>query len=128
MTERIKLDIEREVYYNLRYMGMRFSEQTTDALNRFLFDGLSPGGHLEAMFAYDFERALYNADSANKQSFWGLAMWIRECAPRDCQGSYEAVKWWCVNKPARDAYYKECEQKYMWNELKNTAKQAEQDW
>jgi hypothetical protein len=116
--DRIKLDLEREVYDNLRYMGMRFSEQTTDALNRFLFDGLPPGGHLEAMFAYDFERALYNADMANKQTFWALAMWIRECAPRECQGSYMAVGNWCLDKEARDAYYKECEQKYMWNQLK----------
>jgi len=126
----MKLDFETEVYENLRYMGMRFSEQTTEALNRFLFDGLPPGGHLEAMFAYDFERALYNADSANKQTYWGLAMWIRECAPRECQGSYEAVQWWCSSdaREARDSYYKECEQKYMWNELKNTTEQAEQDW
>ena len=116
----MKLDFETEVYENLRYMGMRFSVQTTEALNRFLFDGLSPGGHLEAMFAHDMERALYNADSANKQTFWGLAMWIRDCAPSACQGSYEAVQWWCVNKEARDAYYKECEQKYMWNQLKET--------
>lgn len=116
--DRIKLNFEREVYDNLRYMGMRFSEQTTDALNRFLFDGLPPGGHLEAMFAYDFERALYNADSANKQSFWGLAMWISECAPKQAQGSYKAVADWCLNAEARAEYYKKCEQKYMWNQLR----------
>lgn len=117
--QRIQLNFEREVYDNLRYMGMRFSEQTTDSLNRFLFDGLPPGGHLEAMFAYDFERALYNADMANKQSFWALAMWIRECAPPESQGSYKAVADWCLDESARAEYYKQCEQKYMWNQLKS---------
>jgi len=117
--ERVKLDLDREVHYNLKYMGMRFSQETTDALNRFLFDGLPPGGHLEAMFAYDFERALYNADTHNRTVFWGIAMWIRDHAPAESQGSYTNVNIWCTDDmaPVREAFRVECEKKSMWQTL-----------
>lgn len=88
-------DFEQEVYYKLKYMGMRFSVQTNESLNNYFFKGLMPGGHLEAMLAHDLERALYNADTANRQSYWGLAMWIRECAPEGSHGSYGAIEDWC---------------------------------
>lgn len=107
-------DFEQEVYYKLKYMGMRFSVQTNEALNLYFFHGLKPGGHLEAQLAHDLERALYNADSANKQSFWGLAMWIRECAPEGSHGSYEAVEAWCKNEDDRRSRWA------TWYELNNT--------
>jgi len=109
-------DFEKEVYYKLKYMGMRFSVQTTESLNNYFFHGLKPGGHLEAMLAHDLEHALYNADTANRQSYWGLAMWIRECAPEDSHGSYEAVDYWCKNT-------NECRSRWAtWYELNNVAK------
>lgn len=109
-------DFEQEVYYKLKYMGMRFSVQTNEALNLYFFHGLKPGGHLEAQLAHDLERALYNADSANKQSFWGLAMWIRECAPEGSHGSYEAVDAWSKNEDDRRSKWA------TWYELNNVAK------
>jgi hypothetical protein len=104
-----------------RYRDMYFSEQTMDAINHYLLKGLTPGGHIEAMFAHDYERALFNADTHNRTCFWALAMWIREFAPAESQGSYTAVGNWCLDKEAREEYYKECEKKYMWNQLQENA-------
>jgi hypothetical protein len=102
---------------DLRYRDMYFSEQTIEAINRFLLDGLMPGGHLEAMFAYDYERALYNADTHNRTCFWALAMWIREFAPDESQGSYAAVKAYCNDKSAQEQFRQECEKKSVWKTL-----------
>lgn len=112
-------DFEKEVYYKLKYMGMRFSQQTNESLNNYFFHGLKPGGHLEAMLAHDLERALYNADSANRQSYWGLAMWIRECAPDGSHGSYNSVEAWCDN-------VNECRSKWAtWHELNHKEQPAD---
>jgi hypothetical protein len=100
-----------------RYSDMYFSEQTMEAINRYLLDGLMPGGHLEAMFAHDLERALYNADTHNRTCFWALAMWIREHAPDESQGSYAAVAEWCTNKEWQETFRTYCEKKYVWETL-----------
>lgn len=115
------IDFDREVFYNLKYMGMQFSRDSQESITNYLFHGLNPGGHLSAMFAYDYERALFNADIHNRQVFWATAMWIRECAPPQCQGSYEAVTAWCNDQAARDKYRVDCEKKAMWNALKETS-------
>jgi hypothetical protein len=89
------IDFENEIYHKLSYMGARLSEQTQDALNNYFFKGWMPGGHLEAMLAHDLERALWNADSSNRQTYWALARWIRECAPEGSHGDYSNVDSWC---------------------------------
>ena len=60
-----QIDFDAELL-NLRFMGMQFSEDTKASMNNYLFRGWMPGGHLEAQFAYDYERALYNADIHNQ--------------------------------------------------------------
>jgi hypothetical protein len=76
-----------------------------------------PGGHLEAQFAHDLDRALYNADIHNRTVFWATAMWIREYAPAESQGSYQAVEAWCKNKQGQKDFYTYCERKYVWETL-----------
>ena len=100
-----------------RYRDMYFSEQTMDAINHYLLKGLTPGGHIEAMFAHDYERALFNADTHNRTCFWALAMWIREFAPAESQGSYTAVTAWCNNKEWQETFRTYCEKKYVWETL-----------
>lgn len=102
---------------DLGYRGMHFSEQTKESINNYLFKGLMPGGHLEAQFAHDMERALYNADTHNRTVFWAIAMWIRNNAPEECQGSYQAVKAWCDNPELRKPFYEECEKQRVWRTL-----------
>ena len=113
----MKIDFEYELR-DLGYRGMHFSDQTQDAINYYLFQGLMPGGHLEAQFAHDLERALYNADTHNRTVFWAIAMWIRNNAPDECQGSYAAVKAWCADPEMRKPFLEECEKKRAWRTLK----------
>ena len=116
-----KIDFDEELS-DLRFMGMQFSEQTKESMNNYLFRGYMPGGHLEAQFAHDMERALYNADTHNRTVFWGIAMWIRDNAPAEAQGSYRAVEDWCSDamKPVREAFRLECEKKSMWKTLEES--------
>ena len=108
------IDFEHELR-DLGYRGMHFSEESGDSINNYLFQGLMPGGHLEAQFAHDLERALYNADTHNRTVFWAIAMWIRNNAPAGSQGSYEAVRAWCDN-------VNDCRSKWVtWRELTHTA-------
>jgi hypothetical protein len=108
-----------EQLQELKFRGMQFSEDTKAAINHYLFKGWMPGGHLEAMFAYDYERALYNADVHNRTVFWAIAMWIRENAPQECQGSYTNVNIWCTDDmaPAREAFRDKCEKESIWKTL-----------
>lgn len=113
------IDFDKNIYSNLRYMGMELSKDVENSITLYLFEGLKPGGHLEAMFAYDYERALHNADTHSRQVFWATAMWVRECAPAEAQGSYEAITNWCKNEELRNAFRIKCEKKAMWDTLKD---------
>ena len=114
----MEIDFNEELA-DLRFKGMQFSEQTKASINNYLFRGFMPGGHLEAQFAHDLERALYNADTHNRTVFWGIAMWIRDHAPAESQGSYTNVNIWCTDDmaPAREVFREYCEKKYVWETL-----------
>ncbi len=75
-----------------------FSEDFKDSMERYLVQGLGPGGFATAMLATDMERALYNADTHNRTVYWAIAMWIRERCPPGSWGSYEAVDNWCADR------------------------------
>ena len=116
-----QIDFDKDLG-ELRFRNMQFSEQTKLSINHYLFRGLKPGGHLEAQFAHDLERALHTADTHNRTVFWAIAMWIREHAPANAQGSYDAVRAWCTDaSPAREEFRQECEKKSIWNRLKDKA-------
>lgn len=114
------IDFEYELR-DLGYRGMHFSEQTMESINNYLFRGLMPGGHLEAQFAHDLERALYNADTHNRTVYWAIAMWIRNNAPEECQGSYKAVKAWCADPELRKPFLEVTEKKHAWRVLNGDA-------
>jgi hypothetical protein len=111
------IDFDNTMHLNLSYMDMEFSEQTKESITNYLFHGLKPGGNLEAHFAHDLERALYNADTHNRQVYWAIARWIRDNAPPTSQGTYEAIEYWCKNEEARNKYREECEKSAMWSTL-----------
>lgn len=98
-----------------RYMMMQFSEDFKGSMQRYLLQGLSPGGFATAMLAHDMERALYNADTHNRTVFWAVAMWIRERVPAQAQGSYEAVEAWCQDRNGcRTEFQREYEREQTW--------------
>ena len=95
-----------------------FSEDFKDSMEHYLINGLEPGGFATAMLAHDLERALYNADTYNRQVFWAIAMWVRETCPPQATGSYEAVRAWCKNENGcRDRYKDELEKAFAWKQL-----------
>lgn len=112
------IDYDRTMYHDGRYAGMRWSEDQKEAMNRYLFDGLMPGGHMEAMLARDYERALFNADIHSRTVFWATAMWMRENLPEQAQGSYENIKSWCKSTELRAEFREYCEKKKVWDKLK----------
>lgn len=90
-----------------RWAMMEFSEDFKGSMERYLLQGLAPGGFATAMLACDWERALYNADTHNRTVFWAVAMWIRERLPGGSWGSYEAVDAWCRDVDGRRTEFKD---------------------
>ena len=106
----------------LKHMGMEVPGHTRDTISNYLLRGWAPGGFVESMIAKDYERALYCADTANRQMFWAIAMWINESMPAESRGSYKAIEMWRDDLTGRrSAYVKEVEQKAVWKKLKEVA-------
>lgn len=87
-----RLEIPEEFYERMRASGVPLD--VIKSLSYYFFHGLRPGGFLEAMLAYDYSRALYNADSTNAHYFYTIARWIRDFAPEGSHGSYDHVDTW----------------------------------
>ena len=101
-----------------KYMGMEIPAHTQETLTHYLLHGFEPGGFVSAMLACDYERALYNADTGNRQMFWAIAMWIREQAPAGSWGSHEIITAWCQDQNGlRTAYRTEVEKRAIWKQL-----------
>ena len=108
--------------HNLKYMGMEVPHHTRDTIVNYLLRGWAPGGFVEAMIAKDYERALYSADTANRQMFWAIAMWINESMPAESRGSYTAIEKWRDDLGGRrSAYRNEIEKQAVWKKLKEVA-------
>lgn len=98
-----------------RFMTMEFSEDFKGSMERYLLQGLKPGGFGEAMLACDWERALYNADTHNRTVFWAVSMWVRERLPEGSWGSYDAVDAWCRDQEGRRSVFrKQYDKESVW--------------
>lgn len=107
-----------EAEHNLKYMGMEIPRHTRETITNYLLSGWAPGGFVESMIAKDYERALYCADTANRQMFWAIAMWINECMPPLAIGSYNAIEKWRDDLAGcRTEFVKAVEQKHIWKTL-----------
>jgi len=105
--------------YELKYMGMEIPHHTRETITNYLIRGWAPGGFVESMIAKDYERALYCADTANRQMFWAIAMWINECTPPGSRGSYDAIEQWRDDLGGRRTeFVKNVEKDYIWKKLK----------
>lgn len=93
-------------------MGMTVPRHTQETLKNYLINGWEPGGFVTSMLAMDMERALYTADTANRQMIWVIGRWILENAPDGSWGNYELVKAWCKDTDGRRTKWA------MWNKLK----------
>ena len=107
---------------NLRYMGMEVPKHTQETITNYLLRGWAPGGFVESMVAKDYERALYCADTGNRQMFWAIAMWINESMPAESRGSYKAIEHWRDDLDGRrTAYRNEIEKQAVWKKLQEVA-------
>ena len=107
---------------NLKYMGMEVPHHTRETIENYLLQGWAPGGFVESMIARDYDRALYCADTANRQMFWAIAMWINESMPAESRGSYEAIdKWRDDLGGCRTEYRTKIEKQTIWKKLQEVA-------
>ena len=106
----------------LKHMGMEVPGHTRDTISNYLLRGWAPGGFVESMIAKDYERALYCADTANRQMFWAIAMWINESMPIQSRGSYKAIEMWRDDLDGcRTTYCTDVEKQAVWKKLKKVA-------
>jgi hypothetical protein len=106
----------------LKHMGMEVPIHTRETIENYLIRGWAPGGFVESMIAKDYERALYCADTGNRQMFWAIAMWINESMPAESRGSYKAIEMWRDDLGGRrSAYRTEIEKQAVWKKLKEVA-------
>jgi len=118
----VTLDEDDRYIFGLGFeIAWPFSVDATDALRNYLIHGLTPGGFLCAMIAYDYERALYNADVLHRQKFWLIAMHIRNNMPSGSVGSYDNMRHWLDNKDdMRTMFIQEVEKRKVWDKLQQT--------
>jgi hypothetical protein len=116
------IDFDNSVYGDLKYMGMEVPHHTRDTIVNYLLRGWAPGGFVESMIARDYERALYTADTGNRQMFWAIAMWINENMPAESCGSYKAIEQWRDDLGGcRTRYCTEIEKQAVWKKLTEVA-------
>ena len=83
----------REFYIPDRMMG---------GIERYIEDGLPPGGFLTAILENDLEAAVSRADEENLRNIPAYVGYLYNHAPAGCWGSKEAVAKWYEKK--RDEY------------------------
>ena len=121
MNKRIQFINWKEEVLSLRAMGMNVPVHTQETIENYLLYGYQPGGFTTAMLAGDYNRAMYLADTANRQMIWAIHAWIVNRCPEMAHGSYETVDAWCKDVNGLRTEYKELIfKKHEWDILKGT--------
>lgn len=69
-------------------------------LNRWIRDGIMPGGFLRAVLSNDLRTAVAAGDPTSVEALPDIVRWLEERAPPDCWGSAEAVQRWGAHRRA----------------------------
>lgn len=102
----------------MKYAGQEIPDYTQETLENYLIRGFAPGSFVTAMLAMDMERALYSADTLNRQMLWGIGRWIMENCPPGSWGNYDVVNDWINDvNGRRTSFAKAVEQGFMWKKL-----------
>lgn len=72
---------------------------TGPAFQRWIEEGILPGGFLQAILANDLYTAVCRADATNLYLLREYYWWLTEHAPPACFGSVQSLKNWCVLFP-----------------------------
>ena len=71
-----------------------------DTMANYLIYGYEPGGFFTSVLANDFHSAISRSHPGNTiEALKHLGGWILDCAPRECQGSYDVVARWLKMQP-----------------------------
>lgn len=98
--------------------GRHVPPDLAEAIERYVFDGLEPGGFVTSLFAHDLLGAVGRAHPLIHEHFVGIARWMQWYAPAGCQGSYYAVRDWIRDRDQRRTHWVETWQKQqMWHKL-----------
>lgn len=76
----------------LDFKDYAIPDHTKGALERYILDGLEPGGFLTAVLANDLFGAVGKADHMNAYALKDICGWVYNYAPRNSWGSYEIVR------------------------------------
>lgn len=69
-----------------------------DSLDRYVNDGIPPGGFLTAVLANDLTNAFAKADAYNYQMLGDIVRFVFNKVPAAAWGSHEAVDQWIESK------------------------------
>ena len=67
-------------------------------LNRWVQDGILPGGFLRAVLANDLAAAVCSGDPGSRAALVDVVLWLVEFAPPDCWGSAETMERWATHR------------------------------
>ena len=71
-----------------------FPEHIRDGLERWVSEGIMPGGFLTAVLENDLFGALGKADEINQRNIHGICSYIYNHTPGQCWGSAEKMAAW----------------------------------
>lgn len=69
-------------------------EHTKEALERYVHDGISPGGFLLSVLRNDLMGAYGRADNLNIKNMFAIVKYVYNDIPRSAHGSEEAIENW----------------------------------
>ena len=70
-------------------------EHMRDAMQRYIENGIEPGGFLSAVLSNDLMGSLRKGDEINQASLLAYARFLYNDAPSGCYGSHAAFVGWC---------------------------------
>jgi len=72
----------------------RLPQHMRGGMQRYIEQGIPPGGFLAAILANDLVLAAMRADAINQHQLFDYAHFLYNQAPRDCWGCQEAIDEW----------------------------------
>jgi hypothetical protein len=91
-----------------------------EAIERYVFDGLEPGGFLVSVFSHDLMGSVHRIHAAIPDHFVGIVRWVRWYTPEQCQGSAQRVGDWIQDRDLRRTIWvREWQKQQMWRTLSN---------
>ena len=104
--------------FKLDYGLYGVPEHTRESLERYLFEGIEPGGFLYSVLTNDLYGACTRCDHVNKEYLVEIVRWVFHEAPRGSWGHQACMVDWIKDRnQCRTKYVAEWERQEMWRVL-----------